>query len=60
MYNNEQVSKVFLAEFHLCQKIDYFGTNSPKIAKRWGLRPQSPLLLVAGGFDSIPTFRIID
>jgi len=27
-----------------CLKMDYFGNKSPKIAKRWGLRPQTPCL----------------
>jgi len=30
-------------------KMDYFGSKSPKIAKRWGLRPQNSLALAAGG-----------
>jgi len=24
-------------------KMDYYGSKSPKIAKRWGLRPQTPV-----------------
>jgi len=43
MYNNEQVWK-FLGRIsaETCQKMGYFGSQSPKIAKRWGLRPQTP------------------
>jgi len=33
-----------------CLKMDYFGSNSPKIAKCWGLRSQTPLPLAAGSF----------
>jgi len=28
-----------------CLKMDYFGSKSPKIAKRWGLHPTSPFRL---------------
>jgi len=34
--------------------MDYFGSNSPKIAKRWGLSPQTPLPPAVGGFASDP------
>jgi len=27
----------------VCLKMDYFGSKSPQIAKRWGLRPQTPV-----------------
>jgi len=26
-----------------CLKMDYFGSKSPKIAKRWGRSPQTPV-----------------
>jgi len=36
-YNNEQVSKVFKQNFaETCPKMDYFGSKSQKITKRWG------------------------
>jgi len=35
-------------------KMDYFGSKSPKIANRWGPRPQTPLPPAAGVFDSRP------
>jgi len=40
MYNNEQVWK-FLGRIsaETCLKMDYFGSKSPKIAKRWGRTP---------------------
>jgi len=38
-------------------KMDYFGSKSLKIAKRWGLRPQTPLPSEAGGFALRPPFR---
>jgi len=44
MYNNEQVWKVLgriSAETYL--KMDYFGSNSPKIAEHCGLRSQTPV-----------------
>jgi len=46
MYKNEQVWKVvrycrISAETYL--KMDYFDSKSPKIAKRWELRPQTPV-----------------
>jgi len=34
--------------------MDYFGCKSPKIAKRWGLRPQTPLPTAAGSFAPTP------
>jgi len=40
--------------------MDYFGSKSQKIAKRWELRPKTPLPLAAGGFAPRPPFRIID
>jgi len=45
-YNNEQVLKVLgriLVE--TCLKMNYFGSKSPKIVKRWELRPQTPFRL---------------
>jgi len=43
-YNNEQVSKVLgRISVEICLKIDYFGSKSPKIAKRWGLRFKTPV-----------------
>jgi len=44
----------------ICLKMDYFGSKFTKIAKRRGLRPQTPLPPAAGGFDSRSPFRIID
>jgi len=47
MYNNENKFGRFLgrisAETRL--KMDYFGSKSPKIAKRWGLCPRPPFRL---------------
>jgi len=42
-----------------CLKMDYFGSKSPKIAKRWGLCcPQTTLPPAAGGFASITPIRV--
>jgi len=41
-------------------KMDYFGSKSQKIAKRWRLRPQTPLPPVAGGFAPRPPLRLND
>jgi len=44
MYNNEQVLKVLgKISSETCLKVDYFSSKSPKIAKRWVLRPQTPV-----------------
>jgi len=43
-YNNEQVSNVLgrnSAKTFL--KMDYFDSKSPKISKRWRLRPRIPV-----------------
>jgi len=37
-------------------KMDYFGSKSPIIAKRWGLCPQTPLPPAAEGFT--PDLRL--
>jgi len=55
MYNNEQVSKVFSKiSAETCLKMDYFGCKFKKIAKRWGLRPQTPLPPAAGASPTDP------
>jgi len=38
-------------------KMDYFGSKSPQIAKRWGLRPD-PLPPAAEGLAPRPPFRL--
>jgi len=44
MYNNEQVSKVLgRISSETCLKMDYFRSNSQKIAKCWGLRTKTSL-----------------
>jgi len=43
-----------------CLKIDYFGSKSKKIAKRWGIRLQASLPPVARGFAPRPPFRLND
>jgi len=35
-----------------CLKMDYFDNKSPKIAKRWGLRPHIPYPLASGDLGS--------
>jgi len=34
--------------------MNYFGSKSPQIVKRWGLCPQTPLLPAAGDFALRP------
>jgi len=51
-YYNKQIFEGFYAEFqlkHTVFKMDYFGSKSPKIAKRWGLPPSDPLASVGWG-----------
>jgi len=56
MYNNEQVWK-FLGRIsaETCLKMD-----SSKIAKRWGLRIQTPLPPAAGSFAPKTPFSLND
>jgi len=44
-YNNKKNFRRFLGRIlaETCLEMDYLGSKSPKIAKRWGLRPQTPL-----------------
>jgi len=37
-----------------CLKMDYFGSKSRKISKRWELYSQTPLLQAAGGQNPTP------
>jgi len=55
-YNNERVVQRFLGRIssETCLKMDYFGSKPAKIAKRWGLCPQTPLPLAAEGFAHRP------
>jgi len=55
VYNNEQVWKVLRRiSAETCLKMDYFGSKSPKIAQRFGFRPQTPLLQRLGASPPEP------
>jgi len=41
-----------------CLKVDYLGSKSSQIAKRWGIRLLTPLPPATGGFIPQPPFRL--
>jgi len=52
-HNNEQVGR-FVGRILIETKMDYFGSTSPEIAERWGLRPQTHLPPAAGASPQNP------